>query len=434
MKKKALAGALAMILLLCGCAAPAGQKPTAKPLNPGESQSADAMGVARLSVMDVQQKARPAQEMDDAGYEKYDAFLQKLRSFSFETAQKLGKDNVVYSPLSLYLATSCLARGASGQTEADMEKALYPDEMSAADAAECCARLLAMLEENKQDTIDIHTLVTVSEKYKLSREFAQTAIDSYNGWTATADFSSSEAKDALNAWIEEKTRGMIRDMIGDEVNADTAMVLLNSVYFLGKWVDEFDPADTKKQTFHGKAGDTETDMMQRKGEMPYGEDDVMQAVRLDYKGGAHMNVYLPKEGRTTGDVLAALTAQATQRGGYGILGRGDGTLRLPKFTAEANIDLEALIEDLGMGSMMAGGLTDITEGGEELYVSAAQQKAKIIVDEKGTEAAAVTEYAAEATGILEPPVPFEMTVDRPFVYTIEWGSVVLFVGIVNDLG
>lgn len=432
MKKRAFAAAMAIALLLCGCAAPA-EPPAQDSAKPQPTATARADVAAELCVTDVAQGERPTVDWFEEGeLEKYDAFLQQMRTFSFASAQKLKEDTFVYSPLSLYLALSCTAGAASGQTREDMEKTLYPKGCSVDEAAKWCARLLTELEGDEQATIDIHTLITISNEYNINREFAQTAVDSYNGSTATANFASDAARDALNAWIEKKTRGMIRDMIGGEVNAGTAMVLLNSVYFLGEWCVPFDMAETKEETFHGKAGDTETDMMQQYAEMLYGENHVMQAARLGYLGGASMNVYLPKPGKTTADVLEAL---GNVQGGYAMMGDGIGTLRLPKFTAETTMDLKDLMTEMGLGSMMTGGLTGVTEGGDELYISAARQKAKIIVDEKGTEAAAVTESAApgESAGVEEEPVTFEMTVDRPFVYTIEWGEIVLFVGVVSDL-
>ena len=57
------------------------------------------------------------------------------------------------------------------------------------------------------------------------------------------------------------------------------------------------------------------------------------------------------------------------------------------------------------------------------------------MNEEGTEAAAVTGISVVATGVeMEPPKPFEMIVDRPFLFVISdtVTDSILFIGIVND--
>ena len=72
------------------------------------------------------------------------------------------------------------------------------------------------------------------------------------------------------------------------------------------------------------------------------------------------------------------------------------------------------------------------EQAEDLCVSEIMQKAKIKVDETGTEAAAAT-IVAEAKAAFIEPVEFEMNVNRSFAYTIEQNGVVLFSGVVNNI-
>ena len=55
------------------------------------------------------------------------------------------------------------------------------------------------------------------------------------------------------------------------------------------------------------------------------------------------------------------------------------------------------------------------------------------VDEKGTEAAAVTMAAVKECALADTPPRIEFNVDRPFVYTIEKNGTLLFLGVMNDL-
>jgi serine protease inhibitor len=71
----------------------------------------------------------------------------------------------------------------------------------------------------------------------------------------------------------------------------------------------------------------------------------------------------------------------------------------------------------------------------KLFVSAVRQKAFVEVTEEGTEAAAVTGMMVNAMGIeMNPPKPFRMLVDRPFLILIEdeRTGIVLFSGVIFD--
>jgi serpin B len=71
------------------------------------------------------------------------------------------------------------------------------------------------------------------------------------------------------------------------------------------------------------------------------------------------------------------------------------------------------------------------------FISEVRQKAFVEVGEEGTEAAAVTMMTFEMSSANEmnPPKPFQMIVDRPFLFTIvdARSEMILFMGVVNNL-
>ena len=76
----------------------------------------------------------------------------------------------------------------------------------------------------------------------------------------------------------------------------------------------------------------------------------------------------------------------------------------------------------------------IENSDENLYINMVRQKAKIIVDEEGTEAAAVTAVMMECGAALIEELPKEVFFDRPFVYMIMDmdNEVPLFIGILDS--
>jgi len=71
---------------------------------------------------------------------------------------------------------------------------------------------------------------------------------------------------------------------------------------------------------------------------------------------------------------------------------------------------------------------------EPLFVSKVMQKSFVEVNEEGTEAAAVTTVTMTAMAVFRPEKPFEMIVDRPFVFMIDDDSTksILFMGVIYD--
>jgi serpin B len=71
---------------------------------------------------------------------------------------------------------------------------------------------------------------------------------------------------------------------------------------------------------------------------------------------------------------------------------------------------------------------------EPLFVSEVKQKSFIEVNEEGTEAAAVTTVVMHSLAIREPMKPFEMIVDRPFLFVIgdDQTKSILFMGVICD--
>ena len=109
------------------------------------------------------------------------------------------------------------------------------------------------------------------------------------------------------------------------------------------------------------------------------------------------------------------------------------TLSLPKFTTDFSVSLKTILENLGIARAFGekaqfGGISD-----KPLYISDVVQKTYINVNEKGTEAAAVT-MAVAGTLSMRPLKTEVITFNRPFIYAIikESGNEVLFTGKVGN--
>jgi serpin B len=172
-------------------------------------------------------------------------------------------------------------------------------------------------------------------------------------------------------------------------------------------------------------------MMRQKTTLGYYETETFQAVDIPYGNGRYsMSVFLPKAGQSMDAFIASLTAENWPSLKNGFLDR-EITLHFPKFKLEYEIKLNDALSAMGMAVAFQGGLADfsrIAEGGG-LYIHLVKHKSFVEVDEKGTEAAAVTivEIRETSTG---PGNEILMRVDRPFLIVIREKSsdALLFMG------
>ena len=115
----------------------------------------------------------------------------------------------------------------------------------------------------------------------------------------------------------------------------------------------------------------------------------------------------------------------------------DGLVVLPKFKLENSLELNPTLKALGMKSAFDQKKADFSAMfGDPHFISEVRQKAFVEVSEEGTEAAAVTAIAVDSLGFEpNPPKPFEMIVDRPFLFAIvdARSEMILFMGFMNGL-
>ena len=164
-----------------------------------------------------------------------------------------------------------------------------------------------------------------------------------------------------------------------------------------------------------------------------------EGVLLPYQGGDFAYVaVLPNEGTEVRELYRQLTPEA-----LGELLASENrelcNLRLPKYEVSFDRMLNDSLQAMGLARAFDGELADfssLTEQGEPLYISLVRQKAVFRLDEKGTEAAAVTMVAVKNCAALIEPEPRKLYFDRPFVYMILdlETQVPLFVGIMDDPG
>lgn len=190
--------------------------------------------------------------------------------------------------------------------------------------------------------------IYLSSRYELSADFANKAR-SFGAQAENIDFSDGENAAALmNGWIENKTDRMIKDLVDPEnLDASTVLVMLNAVFFKGKWLKTFKPEDTKLGNFY-LMNDTVkfVEMMHiyNADSFKYFESETFDAkfLQMFYSNRCFsMTIILPNKQEGIEDLKQYLY----ERGGLKMQLRQLRPVErinvtLPKFTIESALDLE----------------------------------------------------------------------------------------------
>ena len=353
----------------------------------------------------------------------------------------------IYSPLSITYVLGMVNDAAVGETEKELEQTLGFHEGGIQAVNEYCKKLIDGLPKvDNKVTLNIANAIFLNKGCTLKPQFTQDMQTYYDAKAETLDFKAAETLDHINGWCNEKSNGMIPTIL-DGVDPSMVSYLLNAIYFKADWASKFDTKNTKEETFTTESGNSSTDipMMHQNVLISYLKTDTYSAIILPYGTGLwNMTVLLPEKGKTTDDVIKEV-AQSSILNNPGWCETGGNyfegyevDLKLPRFETSSDTDkleggLVRLMQKMGINRAFIDGMAEIPNMCEyPLYIAMMRQKAKIKVNEEGSEAAAVTVAGVtfkSASGPIEyPKATFHA--NRPFVYVIQEASsgIILFVG------
>ena len=357
--------------------------------------------------------------------------VESNNDFAFRLFREArGEKSNILSPLSITYALGMLNNGATGQTQQEINNVLgfsLTGEQGADAINNFCRKMMTesgTLDEQTKVSIANTIYVNSSWGYELKAPFVQKANEFYDAQPESRDFHDGLTRNVINQWASDHTEGMIPEVLSENAfNEDAVSYLLNALYFKGKWASPFKAELTRNEPFNSGS---EVPMMHQGGEFTYAENDLYQAVRLSYGNGAYlMTVFLPREGKSIGDVLAQMNGSNWQVSSR----MRDVDLKLPRIETSSDINLKPVMSALGMTAAFDPDNADFSEFcNEPTFIGLMKQVAKIKLDEEGTEAAAVTIIGVENTAMPEPMAEFYAT--RPFFYIISERSTgaIFFIG------
>jgi serpin B len=364
------------------------------------------------------------------------------QAFAFGLYEKLKEveGNLFFSPYSISTALAMTYAGARSNTEEQMGTALHftLDQKRFHPAFAWLEAQLKAIQEKGDIELNIANSLWAQEDYVFLKEFLDLIQSNYGTVLNHVDFKRAceAAREEINAWVEQKTKDKIKDLIKPGVlNALTRLVLTNAIYFKGRWDSQFIKSDTQGSPFWLSIDKSvEVPMMTQKRQFRYMENDSLQILELPYVGNdLAMIVLLPRKV----DGLAQLEADLSLENlnmWIGHLRKREISVFLPKFKMTSQFRLSEILASMGMPDAF-GEDADFSgiDGTKDLFISAVIHKAFVDVNEEGTEAAAATAAVISVTSVPSKPPP-TFRADHPFVFLIHdnHSGSILFVGrIVN---
>ncbi|MFJ5714588.1 serpin family protein [Neobacillus sp. NPDC093127] len=368
-------------------------------------------------------------------YNKIIPFNNKLGMALLSEVDADGNGNTFISPMSLFMALSMIYNGADGGTETEIAKVLQNEGMNVTELNKANASMLSKLNSNaKKVQLNVANSIWLNENYHFQTDFAQNNKDYFNAKLQEIDINDSQSPKMINDWVKKSTNDKIEKIVDTPLDPDLVAILINAIYFKGDW--KFDKKQTEKRTFYLDDGTTkDVPLMALNEKLAYMGNEDFQAVSLPYGDGEmSMKVFLPRENSSLEKFKKMLTNDNWEKWNSEFY-ENKGTVRLPKFQLEYEVELNEPLKRLGMTTAFSesANFTKMIKESDPLMISKVKQKTYIDVFEEGTEAAAVT--SVEMTkGSAPVDGPFEMEVNRPFFFTItdDETGIVLFMGSISN--
>jgi len=346
------------------------------------------------------------------------------------------RGNIFISPYSISSALAMTYAGARGNTEKQMAKVLYfnlPQE----DIHKAFSSLNAYFNRpNKSYQLAIANSLWGQANYPFQKEFINLLNKYYEAGFNEVDFVNEENREkarlTINKWVEDKTNNKIKELIHPEdISALTRLILVNAIYFKGKWQNQFDTKETRDMPFNlENKKKVNVPMMHQEGKFNYTEDEKVQVLELPYsENELSMVIFLPKESISLSDFEKELSIERVNKL-LSNLSQEKVDVYIPKFKMEKRYILNKMLIDLGMSDafdMMLADFSGMT-GSKDLYISKVIHQSFIEVNEEGTEAAAATAVIMSGKSIA--PMIIEFKADRPFLFIIRdiKTNTILFIG------
>jgi serpin B len=337
--------------------------------------------------------------------------------------QSNDQSEIFLSPYSVISALLAVYHASSGKTRSLIQS--FFGDLSSEQVLKSLTTLNQELHETKNVSTSNHIITRDDMEVKSQYHKEMKGLFEFD--TIGEDIPATVNK--INKLVETNTQGMIKDII-DDISPDTVVIILNTIYFKSNWVNPFEKSNTFDKMFNGVTERNVQMMRQYNTSYLYHQTDSLKVIEMFYDGHEFkMGFILPNDASD----LLNITADDIYKYKENLTYANVTDLQIPKFKVEKKYDMKQCLTDCNLDALFDKcEMLNMTDA-DDIFVSQVIHKTAIIVDEEGTEAAAVTEFECddECCSESQDEDDVEFIADHPFMYYIKHNSsgTILFAGI-----
>ena len=354
-----------------------------------------------------------------------------------DTLSKNGRsENLVYSPLNIYMALSLLAELSAGETRDQILTALNVNDIKS-----LRKRVKALWDANYQNMPFAKSLlgnsIWLRNDISYHNKPLKTLADDYHASSFIGDMGSEELNHALQEWTDKNTGGLLTEYANNmELDADTVLALVSTLYLKATWGDPFEEEDTTSETFHGLNGDTEVQMMHSVEDFGILVGKHFKAVGKYLEHSGKVYFFLPEEGMNAAEILCDPEALSIIRNPNAQSYRDVMVnLSVPRFKTTTRCNLLDAMNKLGIRNVTdsdRADLSSLTNASKNVWLNSAEHTATVEINEEGVTGAAYTEDVV--CGAIPPEEEVDFVLDRPFCFAVVASDrSILFSGVVQTI-
>uniref|UniRef100_A0A803TZF0 Serpin domain-containing protein n=1 Tax=Anolis carolinensis TaxID=28377 RepID=A0A803TZF0_ANOCA len=302
------------------------------------------------------------------------------RHIASNTAAK----NIFFSPFSISTAFAMLVLGARSETQNQIYEGLAFNlsEIEKNEIHKGFHQLIHTLSNpNNKAQVEIGNAMFMNETLKILPKFLEDIKSLYAAEGFSSNFSNSTAAEKqINEYVQTKTHGKIAQAV-ENLDALTAMILINYIFFKAHWEKPFDPYNTREADFFPDANTTvKVFMMYRQDFFNFLYDHNLSCwvVEVPYKGDASAFFILPDQGKMK-QVESALSSETLAKWQTSLTLR-EIHLFIPKLSLSTSYNVKDLLQKMGITDVFNenADLSGIT-GKPNLKVSRVSMALRIII-------------------------------------------------------
>ena len=355
-----------------------------------------------------------------------------INAFGIDLFKILSKDDqMMISPLSISQALAMTAYGAEGETYDQIVKTLGFEDFSAEEIGAYYKKMVGeLVKADVNSSLFFANSIWANSDIPIKPSYKEGVADYFSSEVTNADLTSPSTLNSINDWVSEKTGGKIGHYL-ESLDIFDKMLLINALYFKSSWKSgAFDLCEDPIDFIDIDGECNKVKMMRKNKLMPYSSFEGFERVSVAYGNGAFaMDIILPPADIKFKDAVATFDSSVYNK----LLDANiseiyELILTMPLFSFDTTQKLNDALKEMGM-SVPFTGLADFSKMSDsDLYISSVYHKTSINVDQAGTVAAAASSVNVGTT--MNDYRPTEITVDRPFVFTIRETSTntILFIG------